>query len=142
MAFLLDTNVISETVKRRPEQRVMAWLEARLASDLFLSAITLGELVRGARRLADPTRRRLYERWIEDELEAQFEGRILPFDHAAARLWGEMMGDGDQIGKPRAALDAQIAAVARLHELTLVTRNTSDFEGLGIPLLDPWRTAL
>ena len=138
MSFLLDTNIVSETVRRRPEPRVLSWLGAQLASDLFLASVTIGELVRGARRVSDPARQRLYQRWIEDDLVRQFEGRVLPFDLGAARLWGEMMGDGDRIDQPRSAADTQIAAIARLHDLTLVTRNVSDFRAFEVRLLNPW----
>lgn len=138
MAFLLDTNVVSETVKRRPSESVLIWLSGQAAADLFLSAITIGELLRGAQRLNEPERRQRYESWIEDDLVNQFEGRILAFDHHAARIWGEMMGDGDRTGRPPPAIDAQIAAIAYLHKLTLVTRNTKDFHSLDVRLFDPW----
>ncbi len=138
MTFLLDTNVISETVKRQPEGRVLSWLSDQVPSDLFLTSVTIGELVRGARRLHDWERRQLFEKWIEDDLVNQFEDRILPFDHAAARIWGQIMGDGDRVGQPRPAADAQIAAIARHHRLTLVTRNMKDFAPLDVPLFNPW----
>ena len=136
--FLIDTNVISETVKPRPEARVLAWFEDRSPSELFLAAITFGELVRGARKLENADRRRRYERWIRHDLARQFEGRILPFDREAAAIWGEIMAGGDRAGRPRPAVDAQIAAIARRHELTLVTRNLRDFEATEVPLFDPW----
>ena len=131
MAFLLDTNVVSETVKRRPDGRVLSWLGEQAVDDLFLASVTMGELVRGARRLNDTTRRRVYERWIENDLARQFKGRILPFDRDAAVIWGEIMGDGDRTGRTQPAADAQIAAVARRHNLTLATRNARDFEVMG-----------
>lgn len=137
--FLLDTNVISETVKRRPEERVIAWLSKRSPDELFLSAITFGELARGARKLRDAARRQRYEHWIHRELTRQFAGRILPCDREAAAIWGEIMGDGDRRGRTRPAADAWIAAVARRRELTVVTRNTADFTDMGVTLFDPWR---
>lgn len=136
--FLIDTNVISETVKARPEPRVLAWFEERTPRELFLATITFGELVRGARKLESSGRRRGYERWIRHDLAGQFEGRILPFDIAAAGVWGEIMAEGDRTGRPRPAVDAQIAAIARRHDLTLVTRNLRDFEGTEVAVLDPW----
>ena len=136
--FLIDTNVISETVRRRPEARVLAWFEERTPTELYLAAITFGELVRGARKLDNAGRRRGYERWIQHDLAHQFEGRILPFDRDAAAIWGEIMADGDRAGRPRPAVDAQIAAIARRHDLTLVTRNLRDFEAAGVSLIDPW----
>ena len=138
MAFLLDTNVVSETVKAKPEQRVLDWLEAQTPAELFLAAQTIGELIRGARKVKEKARRESFEHWIERDLADQFEGRVLPFDGPAAVQWGRLMGDGDRIGRPPAAADAQIAAVAIRHDLTLVTRNVRDFESLGVALLNPW----
>ena len=136
--YLIDTNVVSETVKPRPEARVLAWFAERTPSELFIATITFGELMRGARKLESSGRRRGYERWIRLDLARQFEGRILPFDMAAAALWGEIMAEGDRTGRPRPAVDAQIAAIARRHDLTLVTRNLRDFEATGATVLDPW----
>ena len=137
--FLLDTNVISETVRPRPEPRVLNWFRGRTPRDLFLSAVTLGELVRGARKLDDPARSLRYRQWITQDLTRQFDGRILAFDDRAAAIWGEIMAAGDQAGCPRPALDAQIAAVARRHDLILATRNRRDFQNMDLPLVDPWR---
>ena len=138
MPFLLDTNVVSETVKAKPEKRVLAWLEAQTPVELFLAAQTIGELVRGARKVKEKARRERFEQWIEQDLTDQFEGRVLPFDGPAAALWGRLMGDGDRTGRTPAAADAQIAAVAIHHDLTLVTRNVKDFERFDMTLLNPW----
>ena len=139
MAFLLDTNVVSETIRPRPEKRVLDWIEAQVPTDLFLAAQTIGELVRGARKVKEQARRERFEKWIERDLDRQFDGRVLPFDGRTAAVWGRLMGDGDRAGRPPAAADAQIAAVAIQHELILVTRNVKDFVNFDIRLLDPWR---
>ena len=138
MAFLIDTNVISETLKSRPEAKVIDWLGGQKANDLFLASVSLGELVRGARQAKDKAKRERFKRWIEHDLASQFDGRILPFDQEAAVIWGEIMGDGDRFGRPKPMADAQIAAVARRHKLTLVTRNTRDFTEMNVGILDPW----
>ena len=138
MAYLIDTNVISETLKSRPEARVIDWLGSQKANDLFLASVSLGELVRGARQARDKAKRERFKRWIEQDLASQFNGRILPFDQEAAVIWGEIMGDGDRLGRPKPMADAQIAAVARRHNLTLATRNTRDFAGMNVGVLDPW----
>ena len=140
MAFLLDTNVVSETIRPRPEKMVLDWIEAQNPADLFLAAQTIGELVRGARKVREQERRERFERWIEQELARQFDGRILPFDGRTAEIWGRLVGDGDRAGRPPATADAQIAAVAIQHELILVTRNVKDFVNFDTQLLDPWRT--
>ena len=139
MSYLLDTNVISEVVRPRPSASVLAWMEIQRPAELFLAAQTLGELTRGARKLPDEDRRARLERWIEVDLARQFDGRLLPFDTAAARIWGRLMGDGDRVGRTPPAADAQIAAVALSSRLTLVTRNTKDFERFDLALIDPWR---
>lgn len=138
MTFLLDTNVVSETIKPKPEQRVINWFAGRLATDLYISAITLGEIVRGARRLRDEGRRRFFEAWIRRQLLRNFKGRILPFDAEAATIWGEMLATGDRAGLPLQVVDAQIAAVARRHGMTVVTRNVRDFSLMNVPLVNPW----
>ena len=138
MAYLIDTYVISETLKSRPEARVIDWLGSQKANDLFLASVSLGELVRGARQAKDTAKRERFERWIEHDLASQFNGRILPFDQEAAVIWGEIMGDGDRLGRPKPMADAQIAAVARRHNLILATRNTRDFARMGVGILDPW----
>ena len=140
MALLLDTNVVSETVRPRPEKMVLDWIETQIPTDLFLAAQTIGELVRGARKVREQERRERFERWIEQDLARQFDGRVLPFDGRTATIWGRLMGDGDRAGRPPAAADAQIAAVAIQHELILVTRNVKDFGNFDIHLLDPWQT--
>ena len=137
-AFLVDTNVVGETFRPRPAAAVIEWIGDQSIGDLFLSSISLGELVRGARRLRDGVRRRRIETWIRRDLAGQFRGRVLPFDAEAAVVWGEIMGDGERIGRVRSMADAQIAAVARRHALTVVTRNVDDFAGMSVALLDPW----
>jgi predicted nucleic acid-binding protein len=137
-SFLLDTNVVSELVKRLPEQAVLDWVATQPASSLYLAVITLGELVRGVVRLGTRARRDRLQAWLTDVLPRQFEGRILAFDREAAVIWGRLLEEGDRAGRPRAAVDAQIAAISLRHDLVLVTRNTSDFEGMGARLVNPW----
>ena len=141
MAYLIDTNVISETFKPRPERRVVDWIGGQMANDLFLASISLGELVRGACGVKDGAKRERFERWIYRDLAAQFQGRILPFDRQAAVIWGEIMGDGDRTGSPKPMADAQIAAVAQRHGLTVATRNVRDFAGMEVGLFNPWAAA-
>jgi predicted nucleic acid-binding protein len=138
MPFLLDTNVISETVRPRPEPLVLAWLERQSPVELFLASQTIGELVRGACKVGEKARRDRFTQWIEEDLARQFEGRILAFDEAAARIWGSLMGEGDRTGQTPPAADTQIAAVAIARDLTLVTRNVKDFERFDVAVLNPW----
>lgn len=138
MPFLLDTNVVSETFRAKPEPVVIGWLERQTPAELFLASQTIGELVRGARKVKERARRDRFEKWIEEDLSQQFDNRILAFDDAAARTWGRLMGDGDRIGRTPSAADAQIAAVAVGRGLILVTRNVKDFEHFDLRVLNPW----
>lgn len=138
MPFLLDTNIVSETVRPKPEPKVLGWLERQNPSELFLAAMTIGELMRGARKVKDEQRRQTFEKWIDEDLSQQFEGRILSFDDRAARTWGRLMGDGDRNGLTPPAADAQIAAVALDHDLILVTRNVKDFKRFALDISNPW----
>jgi predicted nucleic acid-binding protein len=138
--FLLDTNVISELVRQQPDPRVIRWMTARSAIELYLSAITLAEIVRGIERLPGSKRRDVLVRWCRDDIFKQFDDRILAFDREVALIWGRLMASGDRSGRPYSAIDAQIAAISLRHDLTLATRNTSDFAKLGVALVDPWRS--
>jgi len=124
----------------RPQQdaTVSDWIRRRSPLELFLAAITLGEIVRGVARLPSGPRRSRLKPWASELLPRQFAGRILAFDQAAAVIWGELTGQADRAGRPRAAADAQITATALRHDLALVTRNTADFEGMIPALLNRW----
>jgi hypothetical protein len=135
LEYLLDTNVLSETRKKKADAGVIAFLQAAEASTLYLSVLTLGELRKGvakkkredaemAKRLAD---------WV-DGLEYSFADRILGVDAATARLWGDWSSE-----RPRPVVDTLLAATAVQHGLTLVTRNIRDVRGIAVKLLDPWK---
>ena len=136
--YLLDTNVVSEPMRPRPAPAVLRWLEASDPLDLFLSSITVGELVAGVGRLEPSARRRALEQWVEEVLMPQFRGRILAFDVDAAWRWGALVSHLGSAGRPLPAVDLHIAAIAAQHGLVLVTRNTADFAGLGLEIFDPW----
>jgi toxin FitB len=136
--FVLDTNVVSELMRPQPDARVSAWIRRTPPLELFLAAVTLGEIVRGVARLPAGPRRSRLEPWVSELLPRQFAGRILAFDQPAAVIWGELMGAADLAGRPRAAADGQIAATALRHDMVLVTRNTADFDGVLAALLNPW----
>ena len=138
--FLLDTNVVSELVAAAPAPQVLRWMVSQVPARLFLSVITLGEITKGVARLDVGRRRDRLARWLAEDLPAQFEGRLLPFDQATAIRWGEMMAEAANRGRPRPAVDLQIAATAGHLGLGLVTRNITDFEDLGLELVNPWET--
>lgn len=139
--FVLDTNVVSEIVRADPAPAVLQWVASQPAAELFLSAVTIGELVRGVSRLPLGRRRSGLKRWIEEDLRKHFEGRVLPFDEAAAVLWGNLLADMDRVGRPRPVIDAQIAATAIRFGVELVTRNTADFADFPVKIFNPWQGA-
>lgn len=134
-AYLLDTNVISETRKSHADSGVIAFLSAADTSGLFLSVLTLGELRKGValRRRADPPTADRLAAWV-DGIETTFADRVLPIDAATARCWGELSA-----GRTLPVIDTLIAATALSRGLTLVTRNTRDVAATGVPLIDPWQ---
>ena len=133
--YLLDTNVVSETRKNRPDSGVTAFLTAADSAGLFLSVLTLGELRKGveARRKTDPLAADRLGAWV-DTIETEFADRLLCVDAATAKVWGELSA-----GRSLPVIDTLIAATAIRHGVTLVTRNTGDFESTGAPLVDPWQ---
>ncbi len=138
MRYLLDTNVISEWVKPRPDSGVVAWLADLDEDSVFISVIALAELRHGIERMAAGMRRERLDAWVRDELPSRFEGRVLPVDGAVADAWGRVMARGQAAGRPLGAMDALVAATAEVHGLTLVTRNVSDFTVLGRTTVNPW----
>jgi hypothetical protein len=133
-AYLLDTNVLSETRKKRADPGVMAFLEAADSDSLFMSVLTIGELRKGvaARMRADPAAAKSLSAWVEG-LEFGFADRILGIDAATARRWGDWSGD-----RPRPVVDTLLAATAVEHGLIFVTRNTRDVEGIPVKTHNPW----
>jgi len=139
--FLLDTNVPSELIRPQPEPNVKAWVAAQDLDTLFVSSVTFGELRKGITLRSPGKRRAELEAWIETDLSMLFSGRILPVTRSIAERWGVLEGQRQLAGRPLNAPDGMIAATAIEHGLTLVTRNTKDFGGLGVTLFNPWEAA-
>jgi predicted nucleic acid-binding protein len=133
--------VVSEWVKPRPDLNVAAWLAAVDEDDVFLSVISFAELRRGVELLPAGGRREDLAKWIADDLAERFSGRILDVDRHVADSWGRMMARGQRSGRALPPMDAFFAATAESRDLTLVTRSGRDFQGLGVPLLNPWEPA-
>lgn len=138
MSFLLDTNVVSEWVKPRPNAGVVAWLAEADEDRVFVSVITLAELRYGIERMAAGNRRRRLDEWLRNELPLRFEGRVLSIDIAVADAWGKVAARSQDLGRPMSVADAFIAATVEVHGLTLVTRNASDFEPTLKAIVNPW----
>lgn len=135
MSYLLDTNVVSELRRRRPEPAVFAWFETVPASDIYLSVLVAGEIRQGIERVRgrDPAYAEALERWLRT-LEHDFSERILPITSAIADAWGRLDAPA-----PLPVIDGLLAATALVHGLTLVTREAQRLERTGISLLNPWR---
>jgi predicted nucleic acid-binding protein len=116
----------------------VAWLAEADEDRIFISVIALAELRYGIERMPAGARRNRLDMWVSKQLPARFEARVLSIDAEVADTWGRVMGRGKTAGRPVGTMDAFIAAIAERHRLTLVTRNVSDFDFLGIPLLNPW----
>lgn len=138
LGYLLDTCVLSEFVKPRPEPKVVDWLNAAEMERVFLSAVTIGEIQLGISNLPASNRRTELEIWLNSTLPAQFPDRVLPLDADTFVAWGEMTAQLRRQGLPMAVMDALIAATALQHKMVLVTRNVADFKSTGLSLLNPW----
>lgn len=136
MNWLVDTNIFSEPAKPKPDAQVVSWLRDH-EPELYVSTITIGELRRGIERLPAGKRKTQLHAWLQSLCDCM-KGRVLSFNTSTAHVWGQMKAKWDKAGLNVPSLDSQIAATAQRHNLTLVTRNTSDFYLTGIKLLNPF----
>lgn len=138
MSFLLDTCVISEFAKPKPNGRIVAWLKRQPERSLYLSTVTVGEIQYGISRLPLSKRREALQAWLETDLMQRFQRRIVGIDVSVARQWGRVRAQGQRTGRPMPVVDSLIAAVAIVYDMTIVTRNAGDIERSGARWLDPW----
>ncbi|MGP6159178.1 MAG: type II toxin-antitoxin system VapC family toxin [Vulcanimicrobiaceae bacterium] len=136
--FLLDTCAISEFAKPRPNAGLVRWLGSTDPLNVFLSTITLGELYYGIALVADRTKRTGLERWLRDDVLADFAGRILDVDTNVADRWGKLRAASRRAAKALSPIDGLIAATGIQHGLAVVTRNEDDFRATGAALVNPW----
>ena len=136
--ILLDTNVVSEWAAPNPSAVVRRWLNALDEDATYVSVVSIAEIARGVDRLAAGRRKSALADWLERGLLPRFDERCLRVDEVIALDWARLMGDAERGGRPIDAFDALIGATARVHGLTLATRNTRDFLDRGITLVDPW----
>jgi predicted nucleic acid-binding protein len=136
--IILDTNVLSELFRPRPEQRVVESIDRWSHAEVFLTAVTVAEVRVGIARM--PTGRRRVELFEATErvLGQRFDGRILPFERDSAAYYADLVADRFRAGRPVSTADGQIAAICRQHDATLATRNLRDFDLMGLELIDPW----
>lgn len=136
--ILLDTNVVSAVMALKPPSAVLNWLNEKNTVVLYISAITIAEISYGLRVLPAGKRRSALQNRFENFIAKGFEQRILNFDNSAARQYAEVMGYRKEIGRPLGILDGQIAAIARVNNQAVATRNIRDFEDCGIELINPF----
>ncbi len=137
----LDTNVISELMRPTPAEVVVAWFDAQRAADLAIPAVAVAELRYGVARLPHGARQRALSARLDVLLSDVLGGRVFAFDADAAAFYGELVASREQAGRPISAADAQIAATSLARGTALATRNTRDFAGTGVALVDPWAAA-
>jgi hypothetical protein len=135
VTYLVDANVLSEAVRARPDERVLAWLQ-RYDPLLHVSTLTLAEILKGVYLLPAGSKRKRLDIWFE-QLSATFASRIVPFDEDAARTWAVFYAKHQLKGRPLGSFDSLIAASAIAHGHTLATRNTADFPA-DVPVVNPW----
>lgn len=139
MSFLLDTCVLSELVAKRPSPQAVAWVDSVDDAQLYLSAITVGEIARGIEKPPASARRERLHAWLQEELLARFEGHILSIDVPVMLRWGRLVTEVERQGRTLPAMDSRIAALALHNEMPLVTRNEADFAGTDVRIVNPWR---
>jgi predicted nucleic acid-binding protein len=137
--YLIDTCVLSELVRPRPDRHVIAWMESCDEEAIFLSVLTLGEIQKGIEKLAPGKRRNALQAWLDRDLRSRFAGRVVAIDAEVALVWGRVQASMERAGTPLPTIDGLLCATALAHNLTIVTRNTADFLPSGANTYDPWQ---
>jgi tRNA(fMet)-specific endonuclease VapC len=139
MKYLLDTCVISELVAKKPNPRVLEWIDSIDADGVYISVITVGEITKGIEKLPNTKRKKELIDWLENELLIRFQDNLIELDVNILIQWGKLNARLEISGQRAPAIDSLIAATALEHELILVTRNESDFVETGVEILNPWK---
>ena len=139
MKALLDTCVISELISKQPNPKVIEYVDSLDLEDVYLSVITIGEIVKGIEKLSRPRRKTDLQAWLKDDLLVRFEGNIVALDTDVLIEWGTLTARLESTGKAMPAIDSLIAATALAKKMILVTRNVSDFATTTtVDILNPW----
>jgi predicted nucleic acid-binding protein len=136
--IVLDTNVLSEMMRPQPEPRVMAWANGLDPQAIAITAMNEAEILHGLARLPAGRRQQALRQSWEELMADLFRGRSLPFSSEAAHWYGELVSRRERLARPISTSDAVIAATTLAHSAQLATRNTADFEAIGIELINPW----
>lgn len=140
--ILVDTNVVSEPWKPKPDPHVLAWLDAQAVETLYLSAMTVAELRFGIAMLPAGKRRKVLDERLEHTLLPLFAGRVLAFDLAATKTYAELMARARATGKTISQADGYIAAIATARGLIVASRDAAPFQAAGLDVIDPWDSAV
>ncbi|MBW3630381.1 MAG: type II toxin-antitoxin system VapC family toxin [Gemmatimonadetes bacterium] len=140
MRFLLDTNVLSEAAKPRPDPSLLEWLLRIPTLDLAISVLTIGEIQKGVSLLPEGAKRERLAVWVSTELPRQFQDRVLPIDQPTAIEWGRLSAEARARGRDLPVIDGLLLATAATRGLVFVTRNERDCAGRGVSVLNPWGT--
>jgi predicted nucleic acid-binding protein len=135
LSYLLDTNVLSELVRSKPNPAVVSWVDGVPDDSLFISVLTIGEIRKGVESMPVAVRKEKLRVWLEHTLPDWFENRVLNIDEGVAEKWGRMLAEA---GRPVPAIDSLLAATALHHDLRMVTRNAQDFIFPGLEVINPW----
>lgn len=138
MNYLLDTCVISELIKRKPNENVVRWVQAQDESNLYLSILSFGEIQKGIAKQSDSQRQKLLKLWLEEDLKKRFENRIIPIDLKVVTNWGAIQGRAEAVGKTMPSLDSLIAVSGLTYNCIIATRNTADMAHSTAMLFNPW----
>ncbi len=138
MRYLLDTCVISELVAARPSAKVVEWLDRLDPENVYLSAITIGEIRKGIEKLAGSRRKDTLRTWLDEELLVRFKDHIAIIDVDVMLEWGRLAARLEGEGHPMPATDSLVAAIALAGDFVIATRNQADFEHAGVKLVNPW----
>ena len=136
--IVLDTNVVSELMRGEPAAAVVDWVDRQPGNEVYLTAVTLAELLYGIARLPEGRRKTTLAGLVEEMVVEDFEHRVVSFDETAAAHYADIAVRRERTGRPISTADAQIAAICRSHDAVLATRNTSDFTDTGIVVVNPW----
>ena len=138
MKYLLDTNVISEFISKNPNQKVVDYILTLHETDLYLSAITIGEIKAGIEKLNNSKKKEILLQWLEKDLLNRFENKIIPIDTDIMLKWGEINNRLKQLGTPLPIMDSLIGASCEVYNMTLLTRNEKDFKNISIQIINPF----
>ncbi|MEI7639005.1 MAG: type II toxin-antitoxin system VapC family toxin [Syntrophus sp. (in: bacteria)] len=140
MKYLLDTCVISEVVKKEPHPAVIRWLDTGDEGRMYLSVLTLGELIKGITKLPIGEKREKLQSWVRNDLAVRFGARLVEIDTEIARAWGMLLGEAEKRGEKLPVIDSLIAVSASVHDLIVVTRNVQDMARCQARVFNPWES--